>query len=154
MRSLALSHKGTIEATLASIARHYLPPGALVRVMVTDLAGDFLLGQARRLDSGYLLIELDWRAALDGQTFFHELAHHVKEHVTRTSTLDAAPVRLSQLALSAEQRAIMTKVLDRMEQDADDWAWRTLRAFERRFGPFEQAVIGETAVQNDGLGDS
>lgn len=145
MQSVEWSNKRTIEATLAGIARHYLPGGALVRVMVTDLAGEFLQGQARLLDSGWLLIELDWRSALDGETFFHELAHHVLGHVKKTSKLDTPGVRLSQLGLSTTEREALSKVLDGMEREAETWAVREWRAFERRFGPFDVAVIGEVS---------
>lgn len=131
-------------ATLTSIARFYLPPGTLVRVEIADLSWEFLQGKAYLTTSGVRVIELDRKFALDGETFFHELGHHVAGHLT----LAVEPGNVSllrnipELNLSEHERKEILKFIDQREIEAETWAWKHLKAFEAQFGPFARAVNG------------
>jgi len=131
-------------ATLTSIARFYLPPDALLRVEISDLSWEFLQGKAYLTTSGVRVIELDRKFALDGETFFHELGHHVAGHLTLPVNPEVVHSlrRVSKLNLSDHERREIQKFIDQREIEAETWAWKHLKSFEAQFGPFARAVNG------------
>ena len=133
---------------LQSIARYYLP-GQLVQVKIFDLEWALLRGQAYRKDSGTCVIVLDWRHADDGETFFHELAHHVKGHVKVACSPDMQTETLSEMDFSEVERNGILRYIDEIEIEAQTWAARELANFERAFGPFAKAVF-EAPADGDG----
>jgi hypothetical protein len=116
----------------------------LVRVEIVDLSWEFLRGKAYLTTSGVRVIELDRKFALDGETFFHELGHHVIGHVTLPVEPEAVILtkRMSELNLSDHERKEILRFIDQREIEAETWAWKHWKEFEAQFGPFARAVNG------------
>jgi hypothetical protein len=138
---LAGEYAGAV-CNLEAIARHYVGRHVTVRFQ----AAATWLGLARRTEAGPEIFVNPAACAADlGYILFHEIGHLVRGHVTLVDATPAADLAQDDRAarlerLTPPERAALCPVLDKMEAEADEWAWAALAAFEGRFGPFLEAL--------------
>lgn len=134
-------------SSLVNVAGYYLP-GKLVDVRVVDLSAQALRGLAYNSESGYCVILLDPSCVDDGETFFHELAHHVLGHPIGAISQEVAYAprkTVSELSLPVQEKIGLEDYLAKIEIEADTWAERELANFERSLGSFAEVLFGAPA---------
>ncbi len=134
--------RDTLTANLATIASHYTGQ----RVIVTWQSSPYWRGLAYRTDAG-AVIALHPALTPDevGHVFFHEVGHHVLDHVQIVASMPLATLATVDTdaimqRLTAPERDHWDAQTRQHEAQADSWATVALAVFERRFGPFWAAV--------------